>query len=61
MNPRNKNTIKTIPDSAYEGGITPEKNKQKKANPPTLTTDLQNNGYPLSRQNKIHTIPLDEL
>ncbi|MFI3200295.1 MAG: hypothetical protein R3Y54_02055 [Eubacteriales bacterium] len=60
MNPRNSETIKAVPDGVYEGGTVPKTNKTKKTNLSDLTTDLQNNGYPLSSQNKIHNIPLHD-
>lgn len=62
MDPRDKNVIKTTPSSGlYEGGTTPPEQKPKKANPSDITTDLQNNGYPLTNQNKIPNTPLDKL
>ncbi len=47
MNPRNQKPVSTIPDGVYEGGIDPQKEKKKSVKASELTTDLQENGYPL--------------
>lgn len=41
--------IKTIPDGVWESNHSTENKKEKN---PTITTDLQGNGYPVNKQSK---------
>ena len=43
--------IHTTPKGAWEGGVVNERKKpSEKKNPNDITTDLQGNGYPVSRK-----------